>query len=326
MIRGDIQNGNVGVGATEGILGPSVITKLTKRKCKMQTMEEQELDFDETWGELERISGRMAVLERTVGVQRGDDGAGTTLLLNLRGDEPTQVLNLDVTQLSGSSLIAIPTSGQQITPGTTLLINVLGDLADSSVLLAGTDTSALTFPGKVIWNFPDARKIRMGDLDWYGTVIAPRARIEGSNARILGSLYALSFSGDAHVLPPAFDGPTTFHSAPQSCASFTTALQIRFASLQSRFLQFETLQKLAPAAAKFLVRDPICLRRAVSVFVVATVIENLLGEALKRLCLGKERLNGSHAVAALTEHEVERRVEGASLLFTVKPLPGSLGT
>ncbi|KAI8920127.1 hypothetical protein DFJ77DRAFT_451233 [Powellomyces hirtus] len=205
MRDGDVVNGYLGVSEAESApvndIGEDVVEKLRRRRCGVQKMEEQEFDFTQTQLELESISFSLYGLDQTVRVAV-DYSPPVKTIMKLEG-KVTEIVYIDAEALMQSKVVAVSSKPVRLTPGITVVINVFGE---GPIDMIGTDTSILAFANKVIWNFQEARSLYFEDLDWYGTILAPHAHVEAKSARVLGGIYARSFSGSASIKPPAFDG------------------------------------------------------------------------------------------------------------------------
>ncbi|KAI9100383.1 hypothetical protein DFS34DRAFT_648303 [Phlyctochytrium arcticum] len=94
-------------------------------------------------------------------------------------------------------------------PGATLIINIDSPNSGETVVLDNVDTTMLTFPHKVIWNFYGAAKVRIVGSEIFGTVVA-KGDVEIESSRVLGGVYALgkvALSGEgSKINGPLFDG------------------------------------------------------------------------------------------------------------------------
>ncbi|KAI8817167.1 uncharacterized protein EV422DRAFT_257925 [Fimicolochytrium jonesii] len=207
MSSGSVTNGHIGTNGapsntTKFQIGDAVQRGLVSRQCGVEDIADLEFDFSETQKEVEMISKKLFELEQTawVGLERI---APPKMVIKLGGNV-TEVAYMDAESLAVSKLVAVLSKPVRMTPGTTIIINIFGS---PDIHLSGIDTSILTFPNKILWNFPEATNILFEDTDWYGTVLAPRAHVVLKSARLLGSLYTSSLTSTSSTLkPPAFDG------------------------------------------------------------------------------------------------------------------------
>ncbi|KAJ3183144.1 hypothetical protein HDU87_007567 [Geranomyces variabilis] len=206
MQNGQVLNGQIGVVAQTGShqdFGKDLLASMGKYQCGVAPLEEggPEFSFVDTQQDLMQISDRLADLDQTARVMY-DVVRPIKAIIKLTG-KPGDVVYMDASTLTTAHIIAVAAEPVMLTPGITVIINILGQ---GPFNLVGTDTSILAFANKVIWNFNEATSISFADLDWYGTILAPRAHVEAKSTRILGALYARSFAGSAEFKSPAFDG------------------------------------------------------------------------------------------------------------------------
>ncbi|KAI8593827.1 hypothetical protein BDZ88DRAFT_403891 [Geranomyces variabilis] len=204
MQSGEILNGQIGVIAQDDSqqdFGKDLLANMGKYQCGITPLEEGEFNFADTQQDLMQISDRLADFDQTARVMY-DTLPPVKAIIRLTG-KPGDTVYLDAHTLTTAHVIAVAAEPVMLTPGITLILNILGQ---GPFNLVGTDTSILAFANKVIWNFNEATSVSFADLDWYGTILAPRAHVEAKSARILGALYARSFAGSAEFKSPAFDG------------------------------------------------------------------------------------------------------------------------
>ncbi|WP_337176002.1 choice-of-anchor A family protein [Paludisphaera sp.] len=126
-----------------------------------------------------------------------------------------QVVDVDASALRGKG---VRVAGQS---GSTVIVNVLGDSASFSnmqVQLAGGITAS-----NVLWNFVDATSLKLANVGWAGTILAPHAAVAFDNGQLSGALIAAAlkgtgtidigaggaslFAGDARAFAPASPTP-----------------------------------------------------------------------------------------------------------------------
>ncbi|KAJ3184428.1 hypothetical protein HDU85_001733 [Gaertneriomyces sp. JEL0708] len=200
---GEVLNGHIGVVSPPiaGSVSAQVAENLHARECDVTqvNLNDVEFSFEEARKHVEAISKKLASLPPTI--RQFLISSTRKLFMELGGPE------VEVTRLNGAylqKLTALVVSAEpvELTPGTTIVINVSGE----DILMNDVDTTILTYPTRVIWNFYEAKNIYFKAGGIYGTILAPYARFKAKDATIFGSLYARSFQGVASFQPAAFDG------------------------------------------------------------------------------------------------------------------------
>lgn len=148
------------------------------------------------FAELRDLSYRLARLP-----PRGSTAFESRETLSLRGTDPwLNVFELDSSVFTGARRLSIDAPA-----GSLVVVNILGESASFTrlepVFSGGID------PHGVLYNFVEAAELHADDSHVRGTLLAPYAHVDFNHGGWEGSLYAVSFTGDAegHLSPLAID-------------------------------------------------------------------------------------------------------------------------
>jgi choice-of-anchor A domain-containing protein len=101
------------------------------------------------------------------------------------------VVDVDAKSLGGKGL---QVAGQA---GSTVIVNVTGDEASFSnmqVQLSGGIEAS-----NVLWNFVDATSLKLSNVGWAGTILAPWALVTFNNGQLTGAMIAAGLKGTGTV-------------------------------------------------------------------------------------------------------------------------------
>jgi len=120
--------------------------------------------------------------------------------LELTSTQPSanpQVFNLPSTaftnKITSIALVGVPSSA-------TVLINISGQ----DVAFGNAGIGGLPYAGRVLWNLPQATRLRITSVGMLGTILAPYADVQITNGFLTGSVVAWSMEGkyaEFHYLP-----------------------------------------------------------------------------------------------------------------------------
>lgn len=128
---------------------------------------------------------------------------GSNLFLTGTGSG-LNVFTIDAATLAQASVIQ-----SNITAGSQILINVVGDVVNLKGGLTFAD------PSSVLWNFAGAHQITAGGLNLSGTVLAPNAAFFGNYGSITGDLVVGSFNGAISLKGDGYGGNLLAPPPPQ---------------------------------------------------------------------------------------------------------------
>lgn len=153
-----------------------------------QTAVNNAINFSQTANYLQKAStqwGNLATTGSIVSQYGGITFTGTSNTLN--------VFNLTAQQFSAGSYYNF-----NIPSGSTVLFNITGGTVNFA------NTGYNLDPTKVVWNLKDATAVNVSSLK--GSVLAPKAAINGNYGAINGQLFAKSFSGYTQINSQYFTG------------------------------------------------------------------------------------------------------------------------
>ncbi|WP_169787044.1 choice-of-anchor A family protein [Hyalangium minutum] len=150
------------------------------------------IDFAARFAELRHLSSQLA----------SHPANGTTTRANwggilLHGTSPDMnFFDVDASAFTGAALLSIDAPA-----GSLAVLNIRG--ASATFTGFGTSFSGGINQNGVLYNFVDATSIQAHGFGFWGTVLAPTARIDFSNGSWDGGIYALSLTGNAegHINP-----------------------------------------------------------------------------------------------------------------------------
>ena len=129
-----------------------------------------------------------------------------------------QDAGLNVFNIEASALSQATWFNANISPGSQVLINVLGGNVNM--------TGGLSFhqSSNILWNFADASSIRAGNVSIGGSILAPNATFYGGGGTVVGNMVvgafdgAMSFGGSGYagslLTPPPVQAPPPLASGP----------------------------------------------------------------------------------------------------------------
>ncbi|KAI9193628.1 uncharacterized protein BJ171DRAFT_478763 [Polychytrium aggregatum] len=170
-------------------------------------------DFDGASQYLGNLSTSLAALPAT-----GNWAAGASskeCVLTLNGGLDTEVVSVNAKVLANCNTL---TFGSTLSG--TLILNV--NSKDPRVM--NIDFQQLSSSAnRIIWNFYDASVVHLGLVSFYGTVLAPKAIVDGKSGLIKGNVYAKSVSGPIQILRASYDGCIPGPAPPTSSTVSGTA-------------------------------------------------------------------------------------------------------
>ncbi|TPX64394.1 hypothetical protein SpCBS45565_g05919 [Spizellomyces sp. 'palustris'] len=207
VVASEIVSGNIGVKEGKDVDEES-LSVLEGRGCGVLV---PDYGFGSLEGDLKVLVDGVSDLEPTVSValhRAAPPKLVFKLSSSVAGSSITQVAYIDGGALGQVRLIGMSLPGgpanQKLNPGSTLLVNVFGT---GTIELKDLDTSMVTYPHKVLWNFFEAEHVVLDSIDFFGTVLA-KGGITVRDSRVVGGVFALGgveVRGGA-VKGPGFDG------------------------------------------------------------------------------------------------------------------------
>ncbi len=202
---GQVFNGNVVYGRFADIQQINLCSDGTIRKADPAHGDPLPVDFALAKTELLALSSQLAAYPAN----------GTTTFeyngLTLNGDNPLlNVFNVDGRNLSQANSMEI-----NVPNGSVALINVSRrnvTWGPSGLVVNGTGI------GNVIYNFPNARRVKISGLDIRGTVLAPKARVNFVTGVIHGQMICNFFEGQGQMNLAPFHGLIPGNPEITNCA------------------------------------------------------------------------------------------------------------
>lgn len=139
--------------------------------------------------ELQQLSATIANLPTTGTASLSDGPQWRRLTLVASVDAAPSVVNLDRTTWLAANEVQL-----DVPAGASLIVNVLGVSSDS-MGGSGRPFGAMWVSGsarRVLWNFVDTTSLRLANLGWMGTILAPLADVHYDSGEINGQLIASS--------------------------------------------------------------------------------------------------------------------------------------
>jgi choice-of-anchor A domain-containing protein len=175
------------------IYGESITLKTVRFKNGGAALQGSPIDFEAATGTVTSLCGE--ILDLPVNGEVITEGTEMQLI----GTDPdSNVFEVAAEELGDGIWIAV-----SVPPGATAIVRGTGTgvvLRSIGIELDGASTQT------VLWSFCEAESLTIGEMELFGSVLAPHAEVFFDTATVDGTVVARSMSGAAHAHPVPFKG------------------------------------------------------------------------------------------------------------------------
>ncbi|KAI9203850.1 uncharacterized protein BJ171DRAFT_599751 [Polychytrium aggregatum] len=173
------------------------------------------VDFTSAFQYLNTLSSNLASLPAT-GTWASGPARVQDCVLTLHGGLDTEVVSIDGNLLAQCDGLFY----SQSSFNGTLILNVNG----TTTGVANINIESLAPNGNhIIWNFYEATWVHIGDVSFHGTILAPKAHIDGPSGQINGNVFADCLNGSIQINLAPFSGCIPTKPVPTSTPCTKTA-------------------------------------------------------------------------------------------------------
>jgi choice-of-anchor A domain-containing protein len=182
---GEIING--GVAYQNSVDIPGYIKEAIERhKCTVE--KKNVIDFDKEKQNLTSLSKKLGNMKANTKTTN----EWGKLVIDLVPGQKTYVIMEDISKYWGISINENGVNTDEIT----IIFNLLSD----NITLSNFDISSINkYATRIVWNAPNAKKVRIENFRIQGSLLAPNADIEGYNGNIQGQMIGNSFKGNLQI-------------------------------------------------------------------------------------------------------------------------------